>query len=121
MTCCRFAEELNTVLSPLLQFYFFCSQLIMCVVTFQVVLVSDVKFRVLLMGFHNASLQIPDAAGSSMMTHDGKSQVVPVSCSMCDKCAIWETDTYRGTSAKNSRHHRFRESGCKQGRRFIWA
>jgi hypothetical protein len=43
MTCCRFAEELNEVLSPLLQFYFFCSQLIMCVVTFQVVLVSCVK------------------------------------------------------------------------------
>jgi len=42
MTCCRFAEELNEVLSPLLQFYFFCSQLIMCVVTFQVVLVSCV-------------------------------------------------------------------------------
>ncbi|XP_023726546.1 uncharacterized protein LOC111874907 isoform X2 [Cryptotermes secundus] len=34
----RFAEELNAVLSPLLLFYFFCSQLIMCVVTFQVVL-----------------------------------------------------------------------------------
>ncbi|KAJ9587565.1 hypothetical protein L9F63_018996 [Diploptera punctata] len=34
----KFVKEMNSVLSPLLLFFFFCSQMIMCVVTFQVVL-----------------------------------------------------------------------------------